>query len=146
MKWFSKHLCKGVEKSKCLDKMCMGILCWNKIWVFLCEMPPDMFSACKRAGGKKKSIDFSSWGEKKIYIFKLCAKKFCFVGLPGGWSLNYCSTFFSSGTVTCTLLIHWKRVIRMAILVVLHVVHNKCQHPGSSVCLTATMASVQTYI
>jgi len=37
MKWCSKHFCRGVEKSKCVDKMCMEILCWNKTWLLLCH-------------------------------------------------------------------------------------------------------------
>lgn len=146
MKWCSKHLCKGVEKPKCLDKMCMGILCWNKIWVFLCDLRchSTCFQLVKGAGEKKSgSIDFSSWEEKKKNLFlNFVQKDSLCVGLPRGWSLNYYSTVFSSGTVTYTLLIHWECVIRMTIPVVLHVVQNKCQHQGLSVCLGATLASV----
>lgn len=108
-----------------------------------------MFSACKRSRGKKKVKALISAAErkkKKNLFLNFVQKDSLCVGLPRGWSLNYYSTVFSSGTVTYTLLIHSECVIRMTIPVVLHVVQNKCQHQGLSVCLGATLASVLTYI
>lgn len=60
MKWCSKHLCRGAEKSKFLDKMCMEttVLEQDLVTSLRLEMALEVFSAQKQSRKHQRRHQF----------------------------------------------------------------------------------------